>query len=69
MKYLRLYKNNSQILGSTGIMKVDGRLNIISIISQINDKNLRLKNFSHEICNGFYFTDNCWNEKGNLIKL
>lgn len=58
MKKIFLTIDNVRILGSDGLLYVDGRYNIGSIKELIRARNYRLKkNFPHKVCNGFYFVN------------
>ena len=51
---LQLFINDAPILGSDGILNVDGRLNIYSVANIVRERNKRVqKNFPHNVCNGF----------------
>ena len=53
-KYIQLFKDDQMLLGSDGLMKIDGRLNIQSIINTVTNRNRTFeKNFPHKICNSF----------------
>ena len=70
MKKIILYRNNYSILGSDGLMHIDGRFSLQSTINEVKKRNERYsKNFPHLICDGFRFCDNRLNEFGNIIKL
>ena len=56
MKRVILTQNNADILGSDGLMYIDGRLNLQNVKSKIKQRNERYaKNFAHKIADGFYF--------------
>jgi hypothetical protein len=56
MKRIILTQNNADILGSDGLMYIDGRLNMQSVKQKVNERNARFtKNFPHKIADGFYF--------------
>jgi len=53
-KYIQLYKDGKQMLGSDGIMLVDGRLNNSSIYRQVRQRNNSYaKNFPHKIADSY----------------
>jgi hypothetical protein len=53
-KYIQLFRENKEILGSDGIMRVDGRLNNISIYWEVVKRNKRFeRNFPHKIAQEF----------------
>jgi len=53
MKKLQLFKENNEILGSDGIMYVDGRLAIRNIKKEVQERNKRMVNFPHVIADSF----------------
>lgn len=54
MKKLQLFKDNSEIIATDGIMFVDGRFNLASIKNAVKQRNERFsKNFPHKICDSF----------------
>jgi len=53
MKILQLFKDGSEIIASDGIMYVDGRFNMNSIINEVYDRNSKMKNFPHKIADSF----------------
>jgi|VirMetMinimDraft_7_1064189.scaffolds.fasta_scaffold217631_1 hypothetical protein len=54
MKILQLFKDNSEILATDGIMYVDGRLNTYNIIQAVKERNKRYAaNFPHKIADSF----------------
>lgn len=54
MKTLQLFKDGKQLLGSDGIMYVDGRLNNASIYREVRARNNRFaKNFPHKIADQY----------------
>jgi hypothetical protein len=58
MRKIILTINNVDIIGSDGLLYVDGRYNIESIKEFIRARNYRLKkNFPHKVCDGFYFVN------------
>jgi hypothetical protein len=70
MKRILLYIGNYRILGSDGLMYIDGRLNNNSIKWKVKERNERYKaNFPHKVCDGFRFCDDKLNEFGSILKL
>ncbi len=70
MKRILLYIGNSRILGSDGLMYIDGRLNNNSIKWKVRERNDRYKaNFPHKVCTGFRFCDERLNEFGTIVNL
>ena len=64
-----LFRNNKPILGSDGLMKIDGRYNLSSIRQTIIDRNKKVvKNFPHEVANAYVICDNNLNYNDNNIK-
>jgi hypothetical protein len=54
MKTLQLFKQGKEILGSDGIMYVDGRLNATNIRLEIVKRNERYaKNFPHRLADSY----------------
>lgn len=54
MKYLQLFTNNQQQLGSDGIMTVDGRFNAYNIKQTVIKRNNSFKkNFPHKVATSF----------------
>lgn len=55
MKRIILTQQGNDILGSDGLLYVDGRFNIESIKRQVIERNARYsKNFPYKIADGFY---------------
>lgn len=47
--------DGSDILGSDGVMFIDGRKNLYNQIQEVKKRNKRYaKNFPHKVANGFY---------------
>ncbi len=58
MKKIRLINNKQDILGSDGILYLDGRWNMDSIFEFIRARNYRMKkNFPHKLAHKFYFVN------------
>lgn len=56
MKRIILTQQGSDILGSDGLIYIDGRLNINSVKNKVHERNKRFeKNFPHKLADGFYF--------------
>lgn len=54
MKILQLFKDGAQLLGSDGIMYVDGRYNAASIRAEVLSRNARFKkNFPHKLADSY----------------
>ena len=54
-----LFRDKKEILGSDGLMKIDGRYNLSSIRQSIIDRNKRyVKNFQHLVADAFVICDN-----------
>ena len=55
MKRVILTQNEKDILGSDGLLLIDGRLNLESIKEIIFARNYRMKkNFPYKVADGFY---------------
>jgi hypothetical protein len=68
MKKIILYRNNNSILGSDGLMYIDGRFNINSTINEVKKRNERyFKNFPHKMADGFRFCSDRLVENGEMI--
>lgn len=64
-----LFRDKKEILGSDGLMKIDGRYNLSSIRQTIIDRNKRVvKNFPHEVADAYAICDNNLNYNNNNIK-
>lgn len=50
---LQLFVDGSEILGSDGIMYVDGRFNMCSIVLAVKERNKRMVNFPPKVCDSF----------------
>jgi hypothetical protein len=58
MTKIILTQNGSDILGSDGLMYVDGRLNFNNVKHEVVKRNSRYeKNFPHKLADGFYFVN------------
>lgn len=54
MKTIQLFKDGKELLGSDGIMYIDGRYNLTSIKSEVRKRNQRYaRNFPHKIADSF----------------
>lgn len=54
MKTLQLFKDGKEIIASDGILHVDGRYNLQSIINVVRKRNERFSvNFPHKIADSF----------------
>lgn len=54
MKTIQLFKEGKQLLGTDGIMHVDGRFNSASIYKEVRARNNRFaKNFPHKIADQY----------------
>jgi hypothetical protein len=71
MKTIQLFKENKMIMATDGIMHVDGRLNLNSIINEVNKRNLNFaKNFPHKIADSFsIYTNRIGGTMSNIINL
>jgi len=70
MKYIQLMKNGKTILGSDGVMLIDGRLSIRSTYIKIHERNRSFsKNFPHKLADQFYFTDKRWNKISSIFNI
>lgn len=64
-----LFRNNQRIIGSTGLIHVDGRFNSSSIRQTIIDRNKKVvKNFPNEVADAYAICDNNLNYKNENIK-
>ena len=64
-----LFRDKKEILGSDGLMKIDGRYNLSSIRQTIIDRNKRVvKNFPNKVADAFVICDNNLNYNNNNIK-
>ena len=64
-----LFRDKKEILGSDGLMKIDGRYNLSSIRQSIIDRNKRyVKNLQHLVADAFVICDNNLNYNNNNIK-
>ena len=56
MKRIILTQQGNDILGSDGLLFIDGRLNFQSIKAKVLQRNKKYKKqFPHKIADGFYF--------------
>ena len=70
MKRILLTINGKEILGSDGLMHIDGRFNLTSIKREVRERNKRLeRNFPHKVCDGFFFAGEHLNPISNIITL
>ena len=70
MKKIILTQRGSDILGSDGLMYIDGRLSINSVKMKVSERNKSYKkNFPHKIADGFYFTNERLARIGQIINL
>lgn len=54
MKYLQLYKDGKQLLGSDGIMSVDGRYSNSTIYCKVRERNNKFAaNFPHKVADQY----------------
>ena len=59
MRYLQLFKDDKELLGSDGIMCIDGRLNNASIYKCVKERNDRYKaNFPHKVADKYAIYSN-----------
>ena len=64
-----LFRDKKEILGSDGLIKIDGRYNLSSIRQTIIDRNKRVvKNFPNEVADAYVICDNNLNYNDNNIK-
>ncbi len=64
-----LFRDKKEILGSDGLMKIDGRYNLSSIRQSIIDRNKRyVKNFPNEVADAYAICDERLNYKNENIK-
>lgn len=69
-KYIQLYRDNQPLLGSDGVMKVDGRFNLSSIRQTIIDRNKRMvKNFPNSVANGYALCSSNWKPYSNVMNI
>ena len=70
MKRIILTQKNADILGSDGLMYIDGRLNLQNVKAKIKQRNERYaKNFAHKIADGFYFVGERLTKQSNIFNL
>lgn len=70
MKKLQLYRDGKPMLGTDGVMHVDGRFNACNVkLSVINRNKRYAKNLPHLVCDGFKYCDTRYKEISNLISL
>ncbi len=54
MKYLQLFQDGKEMLASDGVMRVDGRVNLLNIKMAVRSRNESFKkNFPYKIADGF----------------
>ena len=64
-----LFRDKKEILGSDGLVKIDGRYNLSSIRQSIIDRNKRyVKNFQHLVADAYVICDNNLKYNNNNIK-
>ena len=64
-----LFRDKKEILGSDGLIKIDGRYNLSSIRQTIIDRNKRVvKNFPNKVADAYVICDNNLNYNDNNIK-
>jgi hypothetical protein len=70
-KRILLIREGKEILGSDGLMHIDGRLSLDSVKEKVRERNKRYeKNFPHKICDSFYFVgERLENKIGDVINL
>lgn len=68
MKKLQLFTENKEILGSDGLMFVDGRLSNANIKKEVQERNKRMSNFPHLIADSFaiYLTRTFYGKTHNV---
>lgn len=67
---MQLFTNGSEILGSDGILYVDGRLNQSNVIGAVKERNKRMINFPHKIADSFaVYSGAIINGYGSVTKL
>lgn len=65
-----LTKKGRDIIGSDGLMYIDGRFNLNSIKLQVIKRNKSYqKNFPHKIADGFYFVSERLVKISNIITI
>lgn len=71
MKTLQLFANNTEILGSDGIMYVDGRFKFNSILREVSIRNDKMReNYPHKVADAFaVYNGPIRNGYGKIIKL
>ena len=68
MQKIALTKNGKEILGSDGIMFIDGRKTITNQIEEVKKRNKSLiKNFPHKVADGFYKVDRQYKQISDII--
>jgi len=53
MKTLQLFKDGKEIIATDGVVYVDGRFNLNSIIREVKRRNERMINFPYKIADSF----------------
>lgn len=70
MQRIILYIGEKNIIGSDGLMKIDGRFKMESIKNEVKKRNERyIKKFPHLVADGFRFCNERLTERGQIIKL
>jgi hypothetical protein len=70
MKKAFLTIKGEELLGSDGLMFIDGRYNLGSQINAVKQRNERFKkNFPHKVADGFYIVDERLNQVGEIINI
>lgn len=71
MKYIQLYRDGKDMIASDGVMKIDGRYNMQSIINEVKQRNKRFEaNFPHKIATSFAICKGrMWDNPGKQIAL
>jgi len=65
-----LRKNGKDLLGSDGLIYIDGRISVMgamNTVKKINEN--RLKNFPHKVADSFYFVGKNLNSISAIINL
>ena len=70
MKRIILVQGNKDILGSDGLMYIDGRFSINTTINEVKKRNNRyVTNFPHKVATGFYFAGEHLKQISKIITL
>ena len=65
-----LTQESKDIIGSDGLMIVDGRFNLQSVILEVEKRNKSMqKNFKHKIADGFYFLNSNFKKSSKIYNL